>query len=157
MEEDVSHEPAPDDYSQIRIDPPTISVYMSLGASWYIPDNGGKMYQASPFSRIHGDYHALWIDPQNPQSPDYRLGRWHSSATIKAGRWDYINTIPLGQFYEVGFDFRKPYWVYGGLQDNGSWGAPVATLNNTGVSNDEWIRTGGGDGFLCPVDPKTGI
>ncbi|MBK7600774.1 MAG: hypothetical protein IPJ07_20565 [Acidobacteria bacterium] len=49
---------------------------------------------------------------------------------------------------------RKPYWVYGGLQDNGTWGAPMATLNNTGVSNDEWIRTGGGDGFYAQVDPK---
>src|SRR4029079_10486806 len=68
--------------------------------------------------------------------------------------WDYINTIPLGQFYEIGYDFRKPYWVYGGVQDNGSWGAPVATLNFTGPSNDEWIRVGGGDGFYNQVDPE---
>ena len=42
--------------------------------------------------------------------------------------WDFVNTVPLGQFYEVGVDKQKPYNVYGGLQDNGSWGGAVAHL-----------------------------
>ena len=46
--------------------------------------------------------------------------------------WDYINTIPLGQFYEISLDNRKPYWIYGGLQDNGSWAGPSATYNQEG-------------------------
>ncbi len=146
--------PRPMYYSQIRIDPTNDQRLYVLGASWYTSDNGGRMYQASPFSRIHGDYHALWIDPQNPNHMITGSDGGIHSSYDKGRTWDYINTIPLGQFYEVGFDFRKPYWVYGGLQDNGSWGAPVATLNNTGVSNDEWIRTGGGDGFYAQVDPK---
>ena len=66
--------------------------------------------------------------------------------------WDYINTIPLGQFYEISLDNRKPYMVYGGLQDNGSWAGPSGTLNQEGITNDEWFRTGGGDGFYSVVD-----
>ncbi len=146
--------PRPAYYSQIRVDPSNADRVYVLGASWYVSDNGGKNFQVSPFGRIHGDYHALWINPTNS---NHLLtgsdGGIHFSYD-KGKTWDFINTIPLGQFYEVGFDFRKPYWVYGGLQDNGSWGAPVFTTNATGVSNDEWIRVGGGDGFYCVVDPK---
>ena len=45
--------------------------------------------------------------------------------------------------------------VYGGLQDNGSWGGPSRTAG-TGARNHDWIRIGGGDGFRCLVDPDDG-
>jgi photosystem II stability/assembly factor-like uncharacterized protein len=146
--------PRPSYYSKIRIDPQNdLRIYV-LGASMYFSDNGGKTLAANPFMRIHGDYHAMWINPSNP---DHLIvgsdGGIHFSYD-RAKSWDYVNTIPLGQFYEIGFDFRKPYWVYGGLQDNGTWGAPAMTLNVNGPSNDEWIRVGGGDGFYAQVDPK---
>ena len=50
---------------------------------------------------------------------------------------------------------RQPdrnYRVYGGLQDNGSWGGPSRTAG-TGARNHDWVRVGGGDGFRCLVDP----
>ena len=141
-------------YSQIRIEPTNDQRLYVLGASWYVSDNGGKSFQNNPFTRIHGDYHALWINPANPNHLVVGSDGGIHFSYDKGKTWDYINTVPLGQFYEVGFDFRKPYWVYGGLQDNGSWGAPVFTTNLTGVSNDEWIRVGGGDGFYNVVDPK---
>ena len=50
-------------------------------------------------------------------------------------------------------DTRPDYRVYGGLQDNGSWGGPNRTLNATGPINEDWIEVGGGDGFVCRVDP----
>lgn len=146
--------PRPAYYSQIRVDPSNAERVYVLGASWYVSDNGGKNFQNSPFGRIHGDYHALWINPANSSNLLAGSDGGIHFSYDKGKTWDFINTIPLGQFYEVGFDFRKPYWVYGGLQDNGSWGAPVFTTNATGVSNDEWIRVGGGDGFYCVVDPK---
>src|SRR5262249_43405479 len=44
--------------------------------------------------------------------------------------------------------------VYGGLQDNGSWGGPSRTRGFTGAVNEDWISVGGGDGFVCRVDPN---
>src|SRR5258707_8414987 len=49
---------------------------------------------------------------------------------------------------------RKPYYVYGGLQDNGSWGGPSQTRSNAGITNADWFRTGGGDGFYSQADPN---
>src|SRR5260370_28250572 len=48
---------------------------------------------------------------------------------------------------------RKPYYVYGGLQDNGSWGGPSQTRSGAGITNADWLRTGGGDGFYSQADP----
>ncbi len=71
-----------------------------------------------------------------------------------AGRnWDYVNTIPLGQFYEIAFDMQKPYHLCGGLQDNDTWCGPSATTYTRGITNDEWEHVGGGDGFYAQIDP----
>ena len=48
---------------------------------------------------------------------------------------------------------RKPYFVCGGLQDNGSWCGPSATRSSNGILNSDWFRIGGGDGFYTQNDP----
>ncbi|MBI1832187.1 MAG: PAS domain-containing protein [Planctomycetes bacterium] len=51
-------------------------------------------------------------------------------------------------------DTRRPYRVYGGLQDNGSWGGPSQTLRPSGPTNADYQFIQGGDGFVCRVDPN---
>src|SRR5262245_56065188 len=139
-------------YSQIRIDPNNDQRIWQCAANMFTSEDGGKTWVQNVVTRIHGDYHGLWIDPANS---NHMLtgsdGGIHQS--YDRGRsWDYINTIPLGQFYEISLDNQKPYYVYGGLQDNGSWAGPSGTLNQEGITNDEWFRTGGGDGFYSVGD-----
>jgi len=67
--------------------------------------------------------------------------------------WDHMNVLALGQFYHVAVDSRKPYRVFGGLQDNGSWVGPSHVLRSVGPVNDDWGTILGGDGFVCRVDP----
>ncbi len=55
--------------------------------------------------------------------------------------------------YWVSADMRRPYYVYTGLQDNGSWGGPSATRSTNGIMNSDWFGIGGGDGFQTAVDP----
>jgi photosystem II stability/assembly factor-like uncharacterized protein len=141
-------------YSQIRIDPNNDQRIWQLAANMYVSDDGGKTWNSNLVQRIHGDFHAMWIDPANSNHVlTGSDGGLHAS--YDRGRtWDFINTIPLGQFYEVSIDNQKPFWVYGGLQDNGSWSGPSGTLNQEGITNDDWFRTGGGDGFYSVVDPS---
>ena len=61
--------------------------------------------------------------------------------------------MALGQFYHVAVCNKKPYWVYGGLQDNGCWGGPSMGLRG-GPINEDVISINGGDGFVCRVDPN---
>ena len=39
-----------------------------------------------------------------------------------ATHWDFIDNLPIGQFYDIAIDYRDPYWIYGGAQDNGHVG-----------------------------------
>ena len=58
----------------------------------------------------------------------------------------------MSQYYRVSVDMARPYNVYGGLQDNGSWMGPSETYRQAGILNSDWIRLGGGDGFVNLVD-----
>ncbi|MBA2705131.1 MAG: hypothetical protein H0U60_14930 [Blastocatellia bacterium] len=140
-------------YSQIRIDPNNDQRLWQLAANMYNSDDGGKTWVSNIVQRIHGDFHAMWIDPANSSHVITGSDGGLHASYDRGRTWDFINTIPLGQFYEVSMDNQKPFWVYGGLQDNGSWSGPSGTLNQEGITNDDWFRTGGGDGFYSVVDP----
>jgi photosystem II stability/assembly factor-like uncharacterized protein len=139
-------------YSQIRIDPNNDQRIWQCAANMFTSDDGGKTWVQNVVTRIHGDYHALWIDPANSNHMLAGSDGGIYQSFDRGRSWDFINTIPLGQFYEISVDNQKPYMVYGGLQDNGSWAGPSGTLNQEGITNDDWFRTGGGDGFYSVVD-----
>ena len=101
----------------------------------------------------HVDQHAIWIDPKNPKH--IMIGNdggldisWDQGKT-----WDFVNTMATALAYCVTADMRHPYYVYIGLQDNGSWGGPSATRSRDGILNSDWFGIGGGDGFQTAVDP----
>ncbi|MGD9344341.1 MAG: hypothetical protein PVH84_00655 [Candidatus Aminicenantes bacterium] len=146
--------PRPMYYSQIRIDPNNDRRIWVLGASMYVSDDGGKNFRTDYVTRVHGDHHAMWIDPENSSHMVLGSDGGIYFSYDRGESWDFINALPLGQFYEIGIDMQKPYWIYGGLQDNGSWGGPSATWYSQGITNDEWIKIGGGDGFYTQVDPE---
>ena len=117
--------------------------------------DGGKTFENDWTARdIHVDHHALWIDPQNT---DHMLmgndGGFH--ITYDGARtWSFLNNIPIAQFYVIGIDNRDPYHVYGGLQDNGTWGIPSRSYSRAGILNEDVVRVGGGDGFAPAIDPR---
>lgn len=148
-----STNPRPMYYSQIRIDPNNRQRIWVLGASMYVSVDGGKTFRTDYVTRIHGDHHAMWINPSNSNHMIVGSDGGIHFSYDRGKTWDFVNFLPIGQFYEIGFDMRKPYYVYGGLQDNGSWGGPSATWYRQGITNDEWIKIGGGDGFYTRVDP----
>ncbi len=55
--------PRPSYYSQIRIDPNNDLRIWELGAQMYYSEDGGKTFATQRVKGIHGDFHAMWIDP----------------------------------------------------------------------------------------------
>jgi photosystem II stability/assembly factor-like uncharacterized protein len=140
-------------YSQIRVDPSNPDIAYQGGAPFFKTVDGGKSWpqvQGIP----HSDHHAIWIDPNN--SRHILLGNDGGiDVTYDQGEtWEYVNTVPVGQFYAISADMRRPYYVCGGLQDNGSWCGPSATRSTNGIINSDWFRVGGGDGFYTANDPS---
>jgi len=144
--------PRPMYASQIRVDPANDQrIYMMNSFSY--SDDGGKTF-TTPRQSLHGDDRVVWINPRDSRhlikGDDGGIGVSYD----KGARWLYVSSLPVSQFYRISADMRSPFWVYGGLQDNGSWAGPSATDDASGVLNDHWIRTGGGDGFFNVIDPS---
>ena len=139
-------------YSQIRVDPTNDQVVYTLGAPFHKSIDGGKTFRVVQ-GIAHTDHHAMWIDPKNARHLIIGNDGGLDVSYDQADTWEFVNTMPVGQFYAVSADMRKPYYVYGGLQDNGTFGGPSATRSNQGITNAEWFRVGGGDGFYTQADP----
>jgi len=142
--------PRPMYASQILVDPSDDQrIYMVNSFSW--SDDGGRTFTV-PRQTLHGDDRLVWVDPDDSRhvmkADDGGLGISYDRGLS----WLYITHLPVSQFYRVTVDNRTPYWVYGGLQDNGSWAGPSATYRSEGILNHDWMKWGGGDGFLNLVD-----
>jgi photosystem II stability/assembly factor-like uncharacterized protein len=143
-------------YTTVRVDPANENKVYAISSPLYVSIDGGRTFRTiSP--RTHIDYHALWIDPQNPKY--LWQGQDGGVAVSRDGgdNWEYVNNFPAGQFYQVSADNRQPfYWLSGGLQDNGTWTGPSRTREPAGILNDDWRMISFGDGFYAlnhPDDP----
>ncbi len=141
-------------FSVVKVDPNNEQNVYVLGVSQYKSLDGGVTFDANFGRDVHADGHALWIDPRDGKHLIVGVdgGVYH---TYDQGlKWDHLNTMGLGQFYHVAISPKYPYYVYGGLQDNGTWGGPTLTLDGSGPVNEDWLSVSGGDGFMCRVDPN---
>jgi len=137
-----------------------------LGFNCIYSSDGGKTFKSTDKNATHPDWHACWVNPN-------RDGHWIAgndggcNITYDYGKhWFKVATIPVGQFYNITTDDAKPYNVYGGLQDNGTWFGS-SKLNNGSSSGDDdegeredgpdaysWKSIGGGDGMQVQVDTR---
>src|SRR5947208_578028 len=140
-------------YSQLRVDPGNPENVFVGGLNFSKSTDGGKKFTSLQPGIAHSDHHAIWIDPKNGNHILIGNDGGLDVTYDQGATWEFVNTIPAAQFYAVAADMRKPYYVYGGLQDNGSWGGPSQTRSQAGITNADWYRTGGGDGFYSQADP----
>lgn len=146
--------PRPFYFSTPKQDPLDVNRIYILGVNVHVSDDAGKTFRNWPINnRVHVDHHAGWIDPSDSNHVLLGNDGGVSQSRDRGTTWEHLNTMVLGQFYAIGWDNRKPYYVYGGLQDNGSWGGPTQTRGE-GISFFHWYGVGGGDGFYVQVDPN---
>jgi len=141
-------------FSVIRVDPSDDQKLYLLGVSQYKSSDGGLTFESTLGRGVHADGHALWINPRDGRHMVIGVDGGVYTTYDRGNRWDHLNTLALGQFYHVAIAPKYPYYVYGGLQDNGTWGGPALSLSGSGPVNEDWLSVGGGDGFMCRVDPN---
>jgi photosystem II stability/assembly factor-like uncharacterized protein len=138
-------------FARLIVDPTNPERVFKTNLDLIVSDDGGRSFARTGGFAAHGDWHDLWIDPENPK---YIIGGNDGGLYVSfdgGNRWWKNNNLPVSQFYRVAIDDRDPYRVYGGLQDNSSWVAPSAY--GGGISNNVWENLYGGDGFWTVPDP----
>jgi len=143
--------PRPFYFSTPEQDPIDENRIYILGDNLWYSEDAGKTFRTFRI-HVHPDHHAFWIDPND----SYHILDGNDGGLFvsrdKGQAWEQLNQMPIGQFYAVAVDMRRPYWIYGGLQDNSCWGIPTQTKRG-GISFYDSVGLGGGDGFHCQVDP----
>ncbi|MBK7376550.1 MAG: glycosyl hydrolase [Chitinophagaceae bacterium] len=127
------------------------------GVSLMLSEDGGKTFKATDNEATHADWHGCWMNPA-------RDGHWVAgndggcNITYDNGRhWFKANTPSVGQFYAITVDDAKPYNIYGGLQDNGTWFGPSTSKDKDQWDYEgvyPWKQIGGGDGMQVQVDTR---
>jgi photosystem II stability/assembly factor-like uncharacterized protein len=143
--------PRPMYASQPMVDPNDDQRIYMLNSYSY-SDDAGVTFTIPRDHRTHGDDRFVWV---NPHDSNHVIKLDDGGLGISYDRGDhflYHTALPLSQYYRVSVDMAHPYNVYGGLQDNGSWRGPNQTYRREGILNEDWVRWGGGDGFLSLVD-----
>ena len=139
-------------YSHIQLDPnnPNRLYYMVVPAQ--VSEDGGRTFSRR-LDGIEGDFHSIWIDPNN--SDRFYIGNDKgASVTYDGGRtFIMFDNMDIGQFYAVTVDNRDPYHIYGGLQDSGNWGGVSNSRDYNGILGEHWFKFHSGDGFHTTVDP----
>ncbi len=138
-------------YSDIRVDPNDPERIYSLGGGLSMSRDGGRNF-ARIANSVHGDHQAFWIDQMNSNRILSGSDGGFQVSNDKGATFEVINNIVLSQYYHITYDMRQPYYVYGGLQDNGNWVGPSATLYREGIRKDDWFTVSGGDGFFVVPD-----
>ena len=140
-------------YSQIRVDPRNPEIVWTGGLNFSKSLDGGKTFKNNA-GVAHSDHHAIWVDPQNGRHVMVGNDGGLDVSYDEGDTFEYVNTVAVGQFYAISADMRTPYYVCGGLQDNGSWCGPSAMpRSRNGILNTDWYNVGGGDGFYTQQDP----
>jgi photosystem II stability/assembly factor-like uncharacterized protein len=141
-------------YSQIRINPLNDQKIYVLTTRFMVSDDGGKtLRNGSEDQEVHGDFHALWNDPRSEDR--YYLGADKGlSITHDGGKhFRLIDNLPIAQYYRINFDMRDPYYVYGGLQDNGSYATSSFSRDARGILSDSNWKMHWGDGQDAASNP----
>ena len=144
-------------YADIRVDPKNEDRIYSLWTYITRSDDGGKSWNTiTPYSRVHPDHHAMWINPDNPAHVIEGNDGGMNISYDYGATWYFVENLPLAQFYHINVDDHLPYNVYGGMQDNGSWMGPAYSLTVDGIRNEEWSELFFGDGFdVVPIPGRT--
>lgn len=141
-------------YAEITADPHNVDRVYLVDTYNMVSDDAGKTFHRLGEQYKHVDNHVIWIDPADANHYLVGCDGGLYESFDRAATWKFFPNLPLAQFYKVAVDNSEPFYrVYGGTQDNATFGGP--SRNNTlhGIANSEWQMVVFGDGFSVQVDP----
>jgi photosystem II stability/assembly factor-like uncharacterized protein len=142
-------------YAHVVVDPANPERVYIMNVNITVSNDGGRTMATLPTRNKHVDNHEIWIDPKNNNRYLVGCDGGVYETFDRGENWIFKANLPIPQFYDVAVDYAEPFYnVYGGTQDNFSFGCPSRTKNAVGVINSDCFVTHGGDGFYTRADPK---
>lgn len=127
------------------------------GYSLMLSTDGGKTFKSTDNDATHADWHGCWMNPNNDKHWIAGNDGGCNITYDNGEHWFKANTPSVGQFYKIAVDDAKPYNIYGGLQDNGTWYGSSKTKDIDQWDYEgvyPWKRMGGGDGMQVAIDTR---
>ncbi len=140
-------------FGQIRVDPNNVDTVFVLGVPLLKSIDGGQSFQRVSFRGLHGDHHAMWINPANSQHIINGNDGGINISYDGGETWKDLDNLPVVQFYNVEVDNATPFRVYGSIQDNNSWRGPSSYRAGRSPLH-EWQRIPGGEASTMAIDPQ---
>jgi photosystem II stability/assembly factor-like uncharacterized protein len=144
-------------FGELYVDPKNPDTVYVPNVSIYRSTDAGKTFTAIKGAPGGDDYHALWIDPSNPQRLIFGSDQGVGVSVDGGSTWSSWYNQPTAQFYHVAVDNEFPYHVYGAQQDSGS--VYILSRSNDGsITFRDWHPAGAGEsGYIAPdpSDPNT--
>jgi photosystem II stability/assembly factor-like uncharacterized protein len=125
------------------------------GVGVLLSTDGGKTFNAIGKENVHADHHFVWMNGARDSHMIIGNDGGCNITYDNGAHWFKANTPAVGQFYNIAIDMAKPYNVYGGLQDNGTWVGSSATKESYDwydSGHNPYTMIGGGDGMQVQVD-----
>ncbi|MEI7627513.1 MAG: glycosyl hydrolase [Bacteroidota bacterium] len=142
-------------FGKIFVSPTNENKVFITGLNVMMSVDGGKSFQNISKEHVHSDHHSIWIDPAKDSHIINGNDGGCNISYDDGAHWFKANTPAVGQFYNIAVDNAKPYNVYGGLQDNGTWYGSSTTKENYSwyeSGNNPFQSINGGDGMQVQVD-----
>lgn len=138
-------------YIELFIDPTDDQKVYVLNASAQRSIDGGRTW--SRITGTHGDYHDLWINPNNNKNMVIANDGGAAVSYNYGKSWSPQDKMPTAQFYRVNTDNLFPYNLYGGQQDNSSVKISSLALGSRGIDEHNWSASAGGESAFLAFDP----
>lgn len=140
-------------FGRIAVDPADAERVYIQGVPMLTSTDGGRTWKGIGGRGVHGDYHAILIDPKAPQRLTIGNDGGINVSYDYGETWTKFNNLPVGQFTMIAVDSADPYNIVGGLQDNGVMRGP-STYRYGKTDPQAWKSIYGGDGSCVVIDPK---
>lgn len=138
-------------YIEVFPDPKDENTVYVLSAPALRSIDGGRSWEE--IHGQHGDYHNLWINPDNPKNMIIS-DDGGSTVTVNGGKsWSPQSNMPTAQLYRINVDNQFPYHIYAGQQDNSSIRIASREFGAGGISRESWTWSAGGESAFLAFDP----
>ena len=145
-------------FGEVSVDPKDADTVYVPNTTTYQSRDGGKTFTAFKGAPGGDDYHALWIDPDEPRRMILSSDQGAIVTRNGGETWSSWYNQPTAQFYHVVTDNQFPYWVYGAQQDSGSAATPSRSKYRS-LNFHDWRPMDAGDenGYIAPDPLNSGV